>query len=144
MRPFTLLLVLFVTVPLVEIYVLVAVGSHIGALATVALVVLTAVTGVALLRLQGLATLDRVQQALEQGELPARPMLEGLLLLVAGALLLTPGFVTDAVGFALLVPAVRRSLARHLLDGGWLRPGLPPPPAGGPRTLEGEYRREDD
>ncbi len=141
MRPFTLFLVLFVTIPLVEIYVLVAVGSHLGALATVALVVLTAVTGVALLRLQGLATLDRVQRALARGEIPARPMLEGLLLLVAGALLLTPGFVTDAAGFALLVPRVRRALARRLLDGGWLRPG--PPPAG-PRTLEGDFRREDD
>ncbi|NCF82513.1 MAG: FxsA family protein, partial [Proteobacteria bacterium] len=98
MRVFFLLLLLFFTVPLVEIYVLLEVGGAIGVLPTIAMVVLTAVIGAGLIRAQGLATLGRVQQQLERGELPAVGIIEAALLLVAGALLLTPGFVTDTIG----------------------------------------------
>ena len=87
MRVYPVLLVLFLAVPLVEIYLLIKIGGVIGAWPTVALVVGTAVAGAGLLRWQGMATLLRVRQSLERGELPALPMLEGVLLLIAGALL---------------------------------------------------------
>jgi UPF0716 protein FxsA len=152
MNPFALLFALFLVVPLVEIYFLIKVGGWIGALPTVFLVVFTAVLGVMLLRFQGLMTVQKVRLSMAQGQVPAVPMLEGVLLLVAGALLLTPGFVTDAIGFALLVPPLRQALVR-----GYLRrampfpPGGPPPPGAGegrssrgPRVIEGEFKREDD
>ena len=143
-----LLLILLVVVPLAEIYVLIQVGSVAGALTTIGLVVLTAVVGAGLMRAQGLATLLRARAALARGEIPALELMEGAVILVAGALLLTPGFLTDAAGFACLVPAVRRRL---VLAAGW-RPAGPRPARGGPdresagrdRTLEGEYWRRDD
>jgi len=108
------LLVFFLT-PIVEMYLLIKVGGYIGAWPTIALVMVTAVIGVTVLRIQGLATLTRGVGRLNRGELPAREMVEGLLLAVAGALLLTPGFVTDAFGFLLLVPPARRRIAEHVL-----------------------------
>ncbi len=104
---FPLIAVLFLVVPIVEIYLLIQVGGMIGAGWTIFLVVLTAVIGVSLLKLQGLSTLNRAQLKLEHNELPAREILEGMGLVVAGALLLTPGFFTDAVGFFLLFPPTR-------------------------------------
>ncbi len=112
MNPFSLLVILFITVPIVEMYLLIRIGSVIGALPTIGLVVVTAMVGVALLRQQGLATLGRAQTALDRGELPANEMLEGIALLVGGALLLTPGFVTDGLGLICLIPATRRTLVR--------------------------------
>jgi UPF0716 protein FxsA len=149
LHPFGTLLLLFLVVPLAEIYLLIQAGGVIGALNTVALVVLTAVVGAWLLRLQGLATLRRVQQSLERSELPETALVEGVLLLLAGALLLTPGFITDAVGFALLVPTVRVALAHAVLTRGVLHPpdhGSPPdePPSAGGRIIEGEARHESD
>ena len=91
-------------------YLLLQVGGHIGALPTIGLVMLTAVVGILLLKRQGLATLTRGLARLEQGELPASEVAEGILLAVAGALLVTPGFVTDALGFLLLFPPTRRWL----------------------------------
>lgn len=140
-------------------YLLIRVGGYIGAWPTIALVMLTAVVGVGLLRVQGLATLVRGRERLASGELPAQEVAEGLLLAVAGALLLTPGFVTDTVGFLLLLPPSRAALARALLkravvvgsggprgggDGGPGRRG----DAGrrGPTVIEGEFesRTEED
>jgi UPF0716 protein FxsA len=143
---FLLLLLLFFTVPLVEIYVLLEVGGVIGALPTIALVVLTAVIGAGLIRAQGLATLGRVKQELERGELPALGIIEAALLLVAGALLLTPGFVTDTIGFLILVPPLRRRaiqafLARRVHVTG-VAAGRGNPGKRG--AIEGEFRREDD
>lgn len=112
MFPFVLLL--FFLIPLIEIYVLIQVGSVIGAGWTIALVVLTAVIGVQLLRQQGLSTMTRAQQKMQAGEMPAVEMLEGLALVLAGALLLTPGFFTDAIGFALLLPPIRQMLLKTL------------------------------
>ena len=97
-------------------YLLIRVGGYIGAWPTIGLVALTAVVGVMVLRVQGLATLTRGMRRLEGGELPAREMAEGLLLAVAGVLLVTPGFVTDALGFLLLTPAPRGMVAQRLLD----------------------------
>ena len=107
---FPFLAFIFLLVPLVEIYVLIQVGQVIGAGWTILLVVLTAVIGVWLLRLQGLSTLMRAQRKLQENELPASEMLEGVALVIAGALLLTPGFFTDAVGFLLLFPPTRQWL----------------------------------
>ncbi|MEX2480299.1 MAG: FxsA family protein [Gammaproteobacteria bacterium] len=158
MPVFFVLLVLLIGVPLIELYCLIQVGRVIGAGTTVALVVLTAVLGAWLLRLQGLITLARARATLDQGELPAQELVEGLILLLTGVLLLTPGFLTDAIGFAALVPAIRRALARTLAARLIVRavqtrgpPGSGPGPDGPqaghrPRTIDAEYQveREDD
>ena len=145
MNPFAILLLLFIGVPLVEIYFLIKVGGWLGAIPTVFLVVFTAMLGVLLLRFQGVTTLRRVQDTLARGEVPAVPMLEGALLLVAGALLLTPGFVTDAIGFLLLIPPLRQGMVRAWLGRFIVPPRGPrPPEERGPRTIEGEFRREDE
>jgi UPF0716 protein FxsA len=149
MAPFPVFFLLFLAVPLVEIYFLILVGHWIGAVPTLLIVILTAVAGAALARHQGFATLQRVQMTLARGEVPAVEMLEGVILLLGALLLLTPGFITDLAGFICLIPASRRRLAfwamRHLT------PGVPPP--GGPTatspgregvTLEGEFHREED
>ena len=140
-----LLLVLFLVVPIAEIWVLIEVGSVVGAVATIGLVVLTAVVGAALMRAQGLATLFRARAAMAKGEVPALELLEGAVILIAGALLLTPGFITDAAGFACLVPSLRRRLIFATVS---LRPAGTPRPHGRPqhdgRTLEGEYWRPED
>lgn len=112
------LALLFVGVPLVELALLIQVGSWVGVLPTVALVVVTGILGAALARHQGLATLARFQQAVAEGRLPHRELVEGILILVAGAVLLTPGLLTDTAGFLLLVPPVRRLLALRV--GSWL------------------------
>lgn len=88
----------------------------IGAIPTVGLVVLTATIGVWLLKREGLATLTRLQQKMAQGELPGRELLEGVMLIIGGALLLTPGFVTDAIGFVCLIPWLRQPVATWLLS----------------------------
>ena len=90
---------LFFIIPLVEMIILIQVGGMIGPLPTVGLVVLTAICGVSLLRSEGMATLTRVQEKLQRGEIPESELLEGIMLIVGGALLLTPGFATDIVGF---------------------------------------------
>lgn len=104
---FPLIAVIFLVVPIIEIYLLIQVGQVIGAGWTIFLVVFTAVIGVWLLRIQGLSTLTRAQQKMQHNELPAREILEGMGLVVAGALLLTPGFFTDTIGFFLLFPPTR-------------------------------------
>ena len=148
MSPFPVLLLLFLLVPLIEIYVMIKVGGVIGALPTVLLVVFTAVVGAALARMQGLATLQRLQATLARGETPAIEVFEGVLLFLGALLLLTPGFITDMVGFACLIPGTRRILAWWVLKrvtvvtpGG---PGRKPPGGHQPKTLEGEFRRDDD
>lgn len=112
---FNLFIILFIFIPLIEIYLLIAIGSEIGALPTIALILFTAGLGVTLLRQQGLITLAKIRQSLDRGELPAATLLEGLMLLIAGALLLTPGFLTDAIGFICLVPSFRSYLANSAL-----------------------------
>jgi len=145
---FRVLFVLFLLVPLFEIYLLIKVGGAIGALPTVFLVVFTAVLGVLLLRHQGLYTYARVQQAMARGELPTVAMLEGVILLISGAMLLTPGFFTDTLGFLGLIPPLRQWLILKVLERGIVQtmgPGARPRGSeAGPRTLEGDYRREND
>ncbi|MCP4408159.1 MAG: FxsA family protein [Gammaproteobacteria bacterium] len=115
MNPFSILLVLIIVVPILEIYLLIKVGGLIGVLATILLIVLTAVLGAALLRQQGLATLNRFQANLGRGELPAIEILEGVALLIGGVLLLTPGFFTDAIGFLCLLPFSRKAIVYAIL-----------------------------
>ncbi|MFP6808829.1 MAG: FxsA family protein [Pseudomonadales bacterium] len=114
-------LIAFITVPLLEMLILIQVGGIIGALPTVGLVVLTATIGIWLLRLEGMATLARVQEKLNKGQLPETELLEGIMLLVGGALLLTPGFVTDAMGFTCIIPICRRPLAKWIIRQGILK-----------------------
>ncbi len=152
---------LFTAVPIVEMYLLITVGGYIGAVPTILCVMLTAVVGVTLLRWQGIATLQRGMGRVVAGQLPGQEIVEGMMLAVAGALLLTPGFVTDAFGFLLLMPPVRALLARyakrHLkvvdLAAGYSQQTYrgPDVPAGGDRSqsqgpvvIEGEYERKPD
>jgi len=121
MSPFAIIFFALVSVPLVEIYLLVSVGRVIGAGTTILVVVFTAVLGAWLLRMQGLSTLQRIQHSTAEGKLPAQELIEGLILLVTGALLLTPGFFTDGIGFALLVPGIRAWCARRMITAGIYR-----------------------
>lgn len=105
--PFLVILILFIGVPIVEISVLIRVSSAIGGLSTIAFVIFTAVLGAYLVKQQGLATIAKLQEEANEGRVPAQQIVEGVALLVAGAVLLTPGFVTDAFGFALLIPQLR-------------------------------------
>jgi len=101
--------------------ILIQVGGIIGALPTVGLVVLTAVVGVWLLRLEGFATLTRVQDKLNRGEIPETELLEGIMLIFGGALLLTPGFFTNFIGFVCLLPGLRRPLAARIINSAGFR-----------------------
>ena len=109
-------LLLFFLTPIIEMYLLIEVAGYIDAWPTIGLVMLTAVVGVALLKRQGIATLTRGIQRAQQGQMPATEMAEGILLAVAGALLITPGFVTDFVGFTLLFPPSRVAIAKILIQ----------------------------
>ena len=132
----------FIVVPLLEIFAFIQVGSVIGALPTLALIVLTAVVGALLVRWQGLKVVTDARQSLARDELPVAAAMHGGLLLFSGLLLLTPGFVTDAAGFLLLVPDVRALVARRIWS--WLeaRTTVRARSAAGPRrppaVIEGE------
>ncbi|GAA0689719.1 membrane protein FxsA [Marinobacterium maritimum] len=110
------LFLLFIIIPIIEITVLIQVGQAIGAWYTVGLVLLSAFIGVNMLRHQGLSTLARAQQRMNQGEVPGQEMVEGIVLAVGGALLVTPGFVTDVIGFSCLIPGIRKGLVKALLS----------------------------
>jgi UPF0716 protein FxsA len=110
-----ILIIAFVLVPLVELYVLIQVGSELGALTTLFLCLFTAALGAFLLRLQGIETLARVQSRIQQGKMPATDLIEGFILLISGALLLTPGFLTDIAGFLCLMPGLRTRIAIYIL-----------------------------
>lgn len=147
MNPTLIFLLLFVGAPLVELYFLIEVGSAIGALPTILVSIFTAVLGGSLVRMQGMSVIMRVQQSLAQGQTPALEMMEGALLMVSGLLLLLPGFVTDAFGFLMLIPPVRRALILTVLKrSGKLRPGasVDAEKSAHFRIIEGEYRRDDD
>ncbi|WP_153916476.1 FxsA family protein [Shewanella sp. TC10] len=108
------LFLVFILVPAIELSVLISVGDVFGALNTVALVFLTAIVGVSLVRSQGLSTLMSVQSKLERGEAPGKEIVEGMMLAAAGLLLLFPGFVTDFIGLLLLTPFTRSPIASYI------------------------------
>lgn len=107
---------LFSLVPLVEVVLFIVVGNEIGVGPTILLVVLTALVGAALVTRQGRSTLAVARNDLLEGRFPGRAIAHGVMILIAGALLLTPGFLTDAVGFALLVPGVRETVRRWVMN----------------------------
>lgn len=147
-----ILLLAFIVVPIVEIALLVHVGGWIGTWETVGLVVLTAVIGTALFRAQGFAVLARAQNTLALGQFPAEELFDGLCIVIAGVLLLTPGFVTDGLGLALLVPGLRTWIGRALwhqllrshrfevrVGAGGFPPGPDAPEPRGGEVIEGEF-----
>ncbi len=155
------LFLLFIIIPIIEITLLINVGQAIGAWYTVGLVLLSAFIGVNMLRYQGLSTLARAQQRINAGEVPAGEMVEGIVLAVGGALLVTPGFVTDVIGFCCLIPVTRQMVVKMLIKrfsviatahtrSSFQDPNFHPGQRPGPRpegkgeTLDGEFRREDD
>ncbi|AWB69458.1 membrane protein FxsA [Vibrio cholerae] len=153
---FPILLFLFIAVPVIEIALFIQVGGVLGVWPTIALVLLTAIVGASLVRSQGLQTLLTVQQRLAQGQLPAQQILEGVMLAVAGVLLLTPGFFTDILGMLVLLPAPRAYFAKQLMSrvvvgnihasgAGFEQPN-PFHDRANPNgtTYEGEFERKDD
>lgn len=98
---------LLLVVPVLEIAAFIAIGGQIGIVATLLLIVLTAIIGSILLRIQGFSTLAKIRAHMDAGTIPGRELGDGAMILVAGVLLLTPGFVTDSLGFLLFVPALR-------------------------------------
>lgn len=115
-RVFPILMALFLAIPIIEIFLLIQVGGYIGVLPTIALVVLTAVIGAYLLKSQGTQTYMRFNQSLSEGRVPANEILEGVALLIGGALLLTPGFFTDSIGFFCLLPITRRPVVTFIVN----------------------------
>ena len=109
----------FTIIPIIEIYLLIEIGSIFGALTAVILVILTGFLGAFLARMQGLQTLYRIQESLREGRMPSGELLDALLIVIAGLVLLTPGFLTDSAGFLLLIPATRNSIKywlRHQIE----------------------------
>ena len=108
-------LAIFVAVPIIEIAVFIQAGELIGLWPTIGVVILTAILGTSLMRAQGLQTLAKAQSQMDQGEMPIGAMFDGICILVAGVLLLTPGFVTDTMGFLLLVPPLRQLVGAKVI-----------------------------
>ena len=113
---FLILIILFVLGPIAEIYVLLAAGSAFGVMPVIAACLATAIAGGWIIRLQGLAALNAARRDLNNNHLPVASAVDGAVLLVAAPFLMTPGFLTDAIGFSLLIPPVRRAVARFALS----------------------------
>ena len=107
------LLLLFVFLPMIELYLLIMLGARIGPMPTIGLIVLTGVIGATLARQQGLSTIAKIQNELKQGRAPTQELVEGAMIVVGGLVLLTPGILTDIFGFAMMIPGFRRSLAKQ-------------------------------
>lgn len=147
------ILLLIIALPLLEIWLLIEVGSVIGALWTIILIIATTIIGTQLVRRQGLGVMTRARKYQQRGEVPAVPMLEGMALLIAGFCLILPGLITDSIGFLLLIPPFRSWVAKRLLAravtmktaGVYTSHG---PHTHGrhdhPTTIEGDYERRDD
>lgn len=160
---FLVLLLLFTCVPALELYLLFQVGGQIGALNTILIIIITGVVGAALAKSQGLELLFKIQNELNAGKLPAGQLLQGFLVMGGGLLLLTPGFVTDALGFAMVLPGsrallamlIRKAFARQIHKGnvhiftnigGFRREGFADRYRPGRRddAIEAEYTKEDE
>jgi len=140
---FGIVFIALIAVPVIELYVIVQVGQEIGVLPTLALLVVVSVSGAWLLRRQGTATWRRLQATLQRGEMPTGEVTDGALILLGGALLLTPGFVTDAIGLVLLVPVTRavvKGVARRFL-GRMAAAHLGPTGAAGRRVYDARVTR---
>lgn len=115
------LLLVLISVPLIETWFLIKMGGVIGALPTIGLVILTAVVGGMLVRQQGFSTINRLQQKMQAGQMPAEELFAGMLIVIAGVLLITPGFFTDALGFLCLFPPFRHWFAGAILRSGVIK-----------------------
>jgi UPF0716 protein FxsA len=121
------LFLLFTIIPVLELYLLIKIGGMIGALNTVLIILVTAIIGASLAKSQGLMVLSQIQQALNEGRLPANELLHGLIILLGGVALLTPGFITDFIGLSMLIPQIRefyiriaqRIIKRRVETGKW-------------------------
>ncbi len=113
---FSTLLVLFIAMPIIELMVLLRVGESLGVGGAIGLVVLTGVIGAWMARMQGFMLVMKIRAEMNRGELPAPHLMDGLMILIAGVLLITPGLITDTVGFLLLVPAFRNVVKRKLRE----------------------------
>lgn len=116
---FFYLFLIFVFVPVIELAILIKVGSIIGALNTIVIILLTAFIGAYMVKLEGMGVMYRIQQSMQEGIFPAEEVLNGMMILVAGALLLTPGFFTDVIGFLMVFPVSRnflKRIARHYIE----------------------------
>ena len=150
MRGLPFLFLLFIFMPVIEIWVMIDIGSIIGAGWTVLAILATAAIGASLVRFQGLGVYSRLNQTAARGEIPAMEMIEGLCLLISGVLLLTPGFITDTLGFLMLIPPLRRWFALSMLKRFFIVPADSAGQGTNARkttidvtTIEGEYRRID-
>lgn len=134
-------LILFILIPLAEVYVFLNVSEEIGILKTLLLCVVTAIIGGTLVKIQGLETLVKARQRLMSGDIPLDSLFDGICLIIAGGLLLIPGFVTDAMGFSLLIPPFRKFLRRYLSRYSAFKMGISSPPANNPKgdIIEGDY-----
>jgi len=110
-----LLIILFLLMPIAEIYVLLTAGANFGILPVVVACIFTAIVGGSLLRMQGLSALNKAQRSMREGKVPVESAVDGVLLVVSAPFLMTPGFITDIAGFLLLIPAVRRTIGRYAL-----------------------------
>jgi UPF0716 protein FxsA len=151
------LFLLFLVLPIVELLLLIEVGSRIGGLATVALVLVSMASGVGILRWQRFSRLTGRRREPSPGQLPGQGLFGGMLIFLAGVLLIVPGFITDSLGLLLLLPFVRTALVKRLLAGGplaeWTRNsgtftftrfgGIWPPPPEGSDVYEGDFIREE-
>ena len=144
------LLLILILIPIIEIGLFIQVGDMIGLWKTLAIVVITAIIGTILLRKQGISTMARLQSSLQTGENPVDPIAHGALILVSGILLLTPGFFTDGIGFALLIPPIRTALikwgAARMIGGGFVvaNTNTQKPQKSNDTVLDGEYSIVDD
>ena len=111
---FLRLFLLFTCIPLVELYLLLQIGSVIGAVNTFLLVIITGVLGAYLAQQEGIRTLERIRTLMARGEMPGEPLIDALLILVAGFVLITPGILTDLLGFLMLIPATRAPIRRWI------------------------------
>ncbi|MGS4945754.1 FxsA family protein [Meridianimarinicoccus sp. RP-17] len=144
------LLAAFIGIPLIEIALFIQVGGLLGLWPTLLIVVLTAIAGTALVRSQGISALGNIQRSIDRLDNPTGPLAHGAMILVSGVLLLTPGFFTDAIGFALLVPAVRerviaeilRRVEVHRVRTGEAEPEFRNRPRG-PGVIDGEFHEID-
>jgi len=116
---FSKLLLLFIIVPVTELYILIEVGKRIGSLTTIGIIIITGILGAYLVKNQGFMILKKIQNDLNEGIMPGDSLIQGAIILAGGILLLTPGFVTDIVGFVFLIPVSRNVIKKYLLK--WLK-----------------------
>lgn len=156
--PILIILALFIGIPVIEIAILIEIGGFIGVWLTIAIIISTAIAGTILLKIQGLSVLALAEQSIREGRPPVDMVIHGVFLLIAGVLLLTPGFATDAIGFALFVPPLRGWLGRtlirallargsaHAFSGAFSEPSRarPQPPSPAPGIIDIEAIEVDD